>query len=295
MKIDVICMRRIFFILCLFLCSISLFAGFREDELLNAVRDKNLEEVEYLLSTMVDVNCTNSLGETPLIIACKAYWVEGVKLLLSSFSVNVNCTNPRGETPLIIACKDNWDEGVELLLSSSFSINVNREDKTGNTPLMYATVNGNYPIFKLLLKSGHISLNAQNNDGNTVAMLVAKTGKLILMKELINMAYHGIDWTMCNMNGDNILSLAIQSSNVGVVELLLENIAILDVATTKIGRLPALFWAIKTNNRGMVRCLLKYYSPNDLLEMTDEDGNDLQFYADLCKCEAVKNRLKELN
>ncbi|MCP5046433.1 MAG: ankyrin repeat domain-containing protein, partial [bacterium] len=88
-------------------------------------------------------------GVTPLHIACKKGWVEGVKLLLNSPRIEVNkVTKPKGWFPIHFACFYGRLEVLKLLLSYSQSmaekgfkrgiIDLNKSNSEGATPLFFA-------------------------------------------------------------------------------------------------------------------------------------------------------------
>ena len=100
-----------------------------------------VDTVELLISSKfinIDVNCTNNIGSSPLMLACTANF-DTVNLLLEYYA-DVNQENIYGYTPLMMACIHNYKEDslniVKLLLESGADVNV--ADKWGYTPFMMA-------------------------------------------------------------------------------------------------------------------------------------------------------------
>ena len=71
---------------------------------------------ELLVNELVDVNVTNSHGDTPLILATNTGHIEAVKELLKKEGINVYLTNLNGYSALGVAAAKRYKEIAELIL-----------------------------------------------------------------------------------------------------------------------------------------------------------------------------------
>lgn len=110
--------------------------------------------VEALLrANGIDVNKSDSYGDTPLYNAISWYGLDVIMPLLRAEEVDVNKPNRRGDTPLFKSISRNNPLFVSALLHAE-GVDVNKVDKKGNSPLRLATVLGNNDIADLLRKHG---------------------------------------------------------------------------------------------------------------------------------------------
>ena len=116
-----------------------------ETALLRAV--KHTEVVRLLLAAGADPNIQNNLGDTPLILASDAGYIETVKLLLVA-NADPNIQNFLGHTALMKASFRRHAEIVRLLLAAGADANL----RSGWTALMAAR--GDVEIVRLLKKAG---------------------------------------------------------------------------------------------------------------------------------------------
>ena len=116
----------------------------------------NIELIEQLTDSNIDVNVKRDRGETPLHIAAIFSRYEIAKLLISK-GADVNARNDFGWTPLHQAAYS-FTEGpqkirtIELLISKG--ANVNSKGESGGTPLDVANTWGHRPAAELLRKHG---------------------------------------------------------------------------------------------------------------------------------------------
>jgi eukaryotic-like serine/threonine-protein kinase len=84
------------------------------EKFFSAAADGDLETLQSLLKSGVDVNLKNADGKTALMIATDNGSLEEVQLLLQQ-GANVNVQDPEGRTPLAIAKQNEYSEIAELL------------------------------------------------------------------------------------------------------------------------------------------------------------------------------------
>ncbi|KAL1628534.1 hypothetical protein SLS56_005879 [Neofusicoccum ribis] len=122
----------------------------------SAAASRNIKLCRLLLAdgvknkSKVDADAGDSMGETPLHLACKLTEGSlGVIRLLLQHGANVNAQDAESQAPLYEACTAGCGEAVELLLGQK--ADVNDDDVNGQTALHAAIHAGSLPIVKQLL------------------------------------------------------------------------------------------------------------------------------------------------
>jgi hypothetical protein len=121
------------------------------DDLLEAVKAKDIEKVKMLLANGADVNAKDDLGWT-LLHRAAVQNAKDVARLLRAKGANVDAKDDKGQTPLHVAAFKNAKDVVELLLTDG--ADVNAKDKDGKTPLALALSQGNTAVADLLRAHG---------------------------------------------------------------------------------------------------------------------------------------------
>jgi len=108
-------------------------------EILNAVRDQNLNTLRELHSAGRSMSCSNRFGESLLHMACKRGFTSVVKFLVEEAGVGIRITDDCGRTPLHDTL---WNRDCQFEI---FDALVRRDpalllvsDKRGDTPFAYA-------------------------------------------------------------------------------------------------------------------------------------------------------------
>jgi ankyrin repeat protein len=117
-------------------------------KLFYAVKNGNIEEINRILETGVDVNLKAVKDFTPLMVACLKGSFEVAKLLLMK-GANPNAQNIYGSTSLHYMVDDNLSQIADLLIANGADVNI--KDKNGRTPLFYCK---NIKLVNLLSDSG---------------------------------------------------------------------------------------------------------------------------------------------
>jgi ankyrin repeat protein len=153
--------------------------------LLYALQYGNLDIVSTLIRHGSDPNTIlNGLGMTTFHFVCRYGELQNMKLLLGleSHIINVNCKNKQGDTPLhllMLLSSDtstknyrNLQSCIQLLLDHN--VNVNIENNYGVTPLFYLVKWGRIPIkhylIQLLLNHTDTNVNIQLLDNYDTCM-----------------------------------------------------------------------------------------------------------------------------
>lgn len=205
------------------LVSTSLFS--QEGDLLNKVRNNDIEAVKALLKGGADVNYQSDdmMGYTAL-----------------GLTTNI--------------------EMMEVLISAGADIN-HQDNRTGYTPLMNALNGCNNDVAKFLIKKG-ADINIKANDGATALILACGCSEEIA-KQLLDKGadIHALTdrgmgvFTQCTSVG-----LRRETVSYEFAEFLLEKGADIDEANTTdyYGGYTPLFWAVMSNEEKLVNFLVEH-------------------------------------
>jgi outer membrane protein OmpA-like peptidoglycan-associated protein/uncharacterized protein YcfL len=114
----------------------------------DAVRAKNLSQVQMLVENKSKVNLKDQYGYTPLHIAVRLNQYE-ISEYLINHGAQVNSVDIYEDTPLLDSTRDDYTELSKLLLCNGADINV--KDKYDMTPLHYSSKNSNELISEMIL------------------------------------------------------------------------------------------------------------------------------------------------
>ncbi len=217
-------MNKLIIFFLLILCSISHSQDF--DKLANAVVDKDLNTLDSLLQTGIDVNITEEeRGATVLIIASSFKDYEDVVSFLISSGADVNFIGKDGRTPLIWAAGNSF-ESTKILLENGASVNAKGND--GMTAFIQSTFGilskkVSTDVMDLLLENGadiNSTLSGKNAAGWTSMHFAAINGDIELVHYLI---HHNANVNHTSDEGSTALSLARQEKYKALVNLLKEH------------------------------------------------------------------------
>jgi|SRR3989344_2239302 len=116
---------------------------------------------------------------------------------------------------LFIACKNNDIRAVQVALGQN---DVNYANDYGDTALLWAVVNKNLEIVKLLLIND-ANINHATKDGNTALILAVYNNHPEMVKLLLT---NGANINHINLNGNTALIWAVIKNNPEIVVLLLK-------------------------------------------------------------------------
>lgn len=213
--------------------------------------------VELLLSRQsVDVNNLNlRSNHTALFEAVAKGHVEIVKLLIAREDVDLRLCNGKGITPLAKAAKEVHSAVVEVLLTRK-DIVADAKCWKGKTPLLYAAEfdKRRGDIVRQLCKRSDVDINATEENGMTVLGWVAQSSNAGLMKMLLACTdMNNADQK--NKNGITPLMYAARQGRPEVVELLLSRDDV-DVNAKDLGDQTPLIYATMFGRRGVTELLL---------------------------------------
>lgn len=195
-----------------------------------AVKYNNIDVVRILLEKGADINVSGKGNTTPLHYATR-YMKENddcslLQLLIYS-EANANAVDDSGSTPLHYACLKGNEKAVRELLKVK-DIDVKAQDKLNTQPIHHACAFGSLDILDLLSEKG-ANILAENEAKMTPIHVAVSTGHTKLIEHSFDLVQqqHGISAIpriieQQNIEGQALLHLAVLSSHLQVVKLLLE-------------------------------------------------------------------------
>jgi ankyrin repeat protein len=219
----------------------------QREALIQAIRKKDVRQVQELLEKGADINTKDRFGFPVLVSAAAWGRVEVVKLLLD-YGVNVDTETRGGQTALMKASWEDQLDVVRLLLNNGAKINA--KDNDGTTALMKASWTGAHNVVKLLLDRG-AEINAKDSGGRTALMSASIRNHLDIVKLLLD---RGADINAKNGVGATALMKALTISP-ELVKLLVDEGS--DVNAKDEQGVTALLEASERGNRDAVRLLLE--------------------------------------
>jgi ankyrin repeat protein len=221
--------------------------------LIQAVLANDLRAVRLSLSSGVDVNAQNDIGDTALIIAADRNHVDivrmlikakanldlqeehqrtaltiamdkkntGIAKLLIEANANLDLQDEDGDTALMIAAGDSNLELVNILINAKANLEI--KDTNGNTALLSANYDAP-DVINRLIEAG-VDVNTQNDEGDTPLMYMSALGNVDIVELLIE---NGANLNTLNQDGQSALKRALDNDHIEIVRILIENGANLD-------------------------------------------------------------------
>ena len=121
------------------------------DTLIWAAQKGHPKCVQEVMAKGVDVNCSNTDGNTPLIVAAENGHIDCLKSLIEA-GANVNFSKKYGHTALFWAAANGRRQCVEALIDSGAEVNATTV--LGFTPFIAAVTWGETKCVELILKAG---------------------------------------------------------------------------------------------------------------------------------------------
>jgi len=180
--------------------------------LIKAVKNNELYVVRFLLLHEININVTDSDGNTPLLQASLNGNIQMVKLLLFK-GADINKPNNAGWTPLFSATLNGHDQIIKILLANGLKMT----DTDEKLSLGIAILNDRISVINLLLER-KIDVNYFDLFDKTPLMLAAEHGYLKIVQILLD---YGSKVGMTNQNGLTALLFAQLHNHKKVAELLI--------------------------------------------------------------------------
>ncbi|MCA7010493.1 ankyrin repeat domain-containing protein [Wolbachia endosymbiont of Tribolium confusum] len=230
-----------------------------DEELLTAVRDGNLNEVEDLVSQNANVNTRDIYSWTPLHWATFKDHLEIARFLMKKGAdINAADKGPYGKKSIHVAAENNSKDIIEFFLSKG--VGINDTDKQGYTPLHYAAWRGRLEVAKFLIEKG-ADMNAADTStaGKKPIHVAAENNNRDIIEFLLS---KGVSVDAADNNGWTPLHYAASKDCLEVAKFLIEKGADIN-AENMYGKKP-IQRAAENNSKNIVELLLsKGVSVND--------------------------------
>lgn len=252
--------------------------------LFQAVEQGHIEFARLLLKEGVDLNAQDEFGLDPLSYAAKTGSVPLVKLLLDR-GADVNSRGIRGWTPLSWAIQSRHEEVVRLLLHK-YGAEAVFIDAYYRTPLIYAILNTNTAMAKLLLDHG-VDADSKDRYDRTPLFYAAAMGLEEMVVLLLDQ--YGVESDNKDLRGRTPLFWAVSNRREAVVKLLLSKNDVDPAAKTISNRTP-LMMAVINGQSTIVKLIVERYAkssitvPPDYMEIPKDytEWEELSVHCDIC-------------
>ena len=186
-------------------------------EWIHALEQRDLNSIQHLLVSDIDVNKTGSDGKTALMFASRAGQADLVNALLMA-GAQVNVRNRNGGTALMYAATLEATQIPNALLRHGALLDVQADN--GWTPLMVACVKGNLEVIKLLLRAGG-NVNVADIYGWSPLMRAVDRNRINVVKFLLEIKE--VDVNVTNDAGITALHSAAEKGYLGIAQLLMQS------------------------------------------------------------------------
>jgi len=146
-----------------------------------AVKFNDVSEVKSLLKQGFNPNAVDPNGNPMLLLAIKDGSNGVTEVLLADKRTDVDLSNKQGETPLMIASIQGDLPLVKILVKQKSAM----VDHIGWTPLHYACAKGQLEISQYLITNGAI-VDSRSLNGTTPLMMAVQSGNEVLVKYLLD-------------------------------------------------------------------------------------------------------------
>ena len=176
-----------------------------------------VEIIETIVDAGVDFKIEDDEQLSSLLLLEAAFKGKGklVSLILEH-GADINTTNNVGKTALMLAAESGYKDIVKYLIEMRAGIDL--QDKQGYTALFIAVHAGNSEIVSLLINAGS-DIQIKSNYGNTPLILAADAGHDEIVELLIDQG-GAID--VINKSGNNALLVAMKRSDRNMAKILLD-------------------------------------------------------------------------
>ena len=186
--------------------------------LLVASEHGNLRSVELLLKAGAGVCVADNKGDTCFTIAALGGHTETVRTLLCMPEVDVNQSNHQGFTPLHCTAFTNHSDVAQVLIDAGADIEA--RTRRGSTPLHCACQGGALENSQMLVEAG-ANVRDVDDQGRTCLSIAAYYGHTETVRYLVGL--REVDVRHRNLRGRTALHYARQEQHAGVVRVLLKH------------------------------------------------------------------------
>eukprot|EP00698_Gefionella_okellyi_P022263 TRINITY_DN7358_c0_g1_i1.p1 TRINITY_DN7358_c0_g1~~TRINITY_DN7358_c0_g1_i1.p1 ORF type:complete len:502 (+),score=71.57 TRINITY_DN7358_c0_g1_i1:28-1533(+) len=173
------------------------------------------ETLNFLLEQGAEIRVNNTLqGESPLHWCAKVGSVEAARWLLRH-GAHADAKDSLGATPLMIACANGEQKFVEMLISE-FSVDVNTLDNQLRNALHWCTSKDQVDLAALLVQA-HIDWRHTDEEGYNALHNAAETGSSALVQMLL---FQGLDVNALTKRNETARMIAVRNNRREVADIL---------------------------------------------------------------------------
>ncbi|KAL0209677.1 hypothetical protein RCL1_008515 [Eukaryota sp. TZLM3-RCL] len=143
----------------------------------------SLRCLRYLHSKGLSLSQADHEGVTPLHMACGKGRLEIVSWLIS-IGVDVNCQQSLGDTPLCYAAMSDQSNMIDLLVDCS-TVDINHVNHNGDSPLSISVQEGCFEAFKSLLDHGADD-SFKNSTGQSLLHIAVEHNRETIVESLLS-------------------------------------------------------------------------------------------------------------
>lgn len=235
-------------------CDINAKTKNNKTPLYYAVKTRQLDIIDYLLSLGVNVNIPVYPEKfTPLHVAIDLRYMDVIHKLLTVKCLNINKRNTDGESPLLHAVRISFHEAFESLLEAGAKCDV--QDEKGNTALMMGVIHGMEYVQPLINKGANLNIkNKRNQTAMTFALQLPMSKKIEMERYLVK---NGAEPNVIGDDGNPFTVLASNAGDIDVPQELIKQGVNVHVASRNARGQTALHGASWNGFTGFVNLLPK--------------------------------------
>jgi len=263
----------------------------------HAIYNNHVNKLKLCMDMGMDINHQTKDGDTPLMlsICCSK---ECFNVLSVAPSVDVNIENNNGDKAFHFLCCDGGNyTGLTTVKVDKFdteklqsiierTTDINRQDSNGRTGFMTAIYYGMFNVMKLISKMPDFDINVRNNYGCNALTYTLQNEGLGRYMEIVDLLIDGgIDLTVCDISGRNIVHGAVETFSRTILKKLLK----LDVDVNKAdndGKTP-LMLATETS---MYPEIILYLLDHPDIRVNDKDPEGSTILINVCKTQIAYDR-----
>lgn len=149
----------------------------------SAAQFDNMRVLLYAMEEGVDVNITDTRGESPLHYAARCESINALLFFVNAYDIDINLQDEKGRTPLHHAVKCRKMDAIRILLTNN-GLDVNLCDSRGVSPVSLAAKKGFLDILVILVNNNAM-LNTQTDMGMTPLHLAAMKNHCDVVETLL--------------------------------------------------------------------------------------------------------------
>ncbi|KAJ5654873.1 hypothetical protein N7490_001876 [Penicillium lividum] len=240
----------------------------------------------------IDINHQSSHNDAPLLLAVKR--LNGQQLVLMADSLllhselDVNISDSNGQTALWHAVNRGHYDLVKLLLRQS-DLRLNDPDRYGVTPLARAAERPVLSVLELLLEQRQICINSQSTHIVPPLWSACCAGNSPAVKAILLL--RSVQANQKSPTGTTPLQVAVHLNHLSIVSLLLRQRNVVDINARGHQQWTAIFFAASNGYVSMTKTLLKH--PDLNLNLIDDQGRNPLWWAEHGQHSSVVDLLRK--